>query len=217
MALTSPISYFSCWFHWACSYFKECFYMSVVKKNHKPKQKTPLLLCSQNKVCPWCCSVLGAHLCYLNCHWEENPENSWASTMACVPPLIPCWGTVWLPSLVLFLVGPWLQLDSGFSLRLCAGYSGPAWADQHKFAIKEKTPQKSHPKQSCSLGGKFEIQAANEGLDIPGIKPVDKSLCSRAWCWFGEILVKLWGRAALLTLQVEVLLFRDGVIDLNEW
>lgn len=54
MALTCPISCFSCWFHWACSYFKWYFYMSVIKKSHKPKQKAPLLLCSQNKVCPWC-------------------------------------------------------------------------------------------------------------------------------------------------------------------
>lgn len=47
---------------------------------------------------------------------------------------------------------------------------------------------------------------------------MDKSLCSRGLVLvcLGVFVRKQSGRAALLRLKVEVLLFRDGVIDLNE-
>lgn len=67
-----------------CSYFKGCFYMPVVKKNpHKPKQKTPLLLCSQSKVCPCCCSVFGAHL-----NWFTHSLGKWKIQK--IPGPAPC-------------------------------------------------------------------------------------------------------------------------------
>lgn len=50
------------------------------KKTTNQSRKTPLLFCSRNKACPWCCSVFGVHLCYLNCfshsHWEVSPGKS---------------------------------------------------------------------------------------------------------------------------------------------
>lgn len=88
----SHISYFwcfSCWFHWACSYFKGCFYTSVVKKPQTKAEK------------PLCCSaartkrVHGAALCleFTCVTWtasvtatgkfhQENPDPSLALPVA---------------------------------------------------------------------------------------------------------------------------------------
>lgn len=127
--------------------------MSVVKKTPQTKAENPSVVVQSEQsvsmvlLWAWSSPVLPEQPL-------ERKSRKFLGQHQGVPPLIPCWGTVCLP-LVLFLVGPWLQLDS-VSLGVCAGYSAP---DQHQFAIKEKIPQKSHPKQSCSLGGKFKIQA----------------------------------------------------------